>query len=169
MTHVTLSVVLVIVLQVFVCSTISDCNRNDPERLLLNNIEKLLNQRRLKIMNGITLTRKSDPKQTKFIERNASDCNSINKSKMMDINRKLRSILDSHVLEFDLASLLTEGNINSLMESDWCVYYYSWLQPFHKSRTFCLLSTARSSSLIFGALSSQFFIQMFFYCLFREN
>lgn len=77
------------------------------ERKLLNGIEKFLNQRQFELAKGIIVTRKVDHVQRGF---NAS----CDQTRMLEINRKLRQLLNNHVLTFDLASFFSDGKLPNL-------------------------------------------------------
>lgn len=101
-------IILPVLSRIAVDSTSVACSEN---RLLMN-LNKLLNQNHVKIINGITLRRKSNAIPD-LINENSTRCIDLNESKnlMKEINVKVASLMNTHVLEFDLSSTIENGKV----------------------------------------------------------
>lgn len=100
------------------------CGDEVPEKRLLTNINSLLHRDHVKIVNGIRLKRKlngtsSDPAE------GAHFCVKNYKELFNAISSKFSRIARTHVLEFDLATALNNGNL--IANSRWCLRRHSVL------------------------------------------
>lgn len=89
------------------------CDKNLPEVRLLRNVEKLLNRDSLQILNGINLRRKTNV--TVNLRNSTSICNEVSRNFIEEVDNKLTQVLKTHVLEFDLASLLSNGKEEQIL------------------------------------------------------
>lgn len=84
------------------------CGRENPEVRFLQNIDKLLNRSHVSILQGVTLRRKFENEA----RRNNVSCTSSNL--IQELQDKLNHLLNSHVMEFDLAAVLSEGKSSTV-------------------------------------------------------
>lgn len=96
----------VIVIFAFVCAADLKCGDEFSEKRFLNNFNKLLDQRQLKITNGIVLRRKLTALQL-HDDVKTKTCLNSSSALTVEFDRKFRNLLETHVLEFDFASLLS--------------------------------------------------------------
>lgn len=90
------------------------CTDSSRESKLLNNVNKLLERDNVKLYNGIRLKRKPDAGHQSDHERNTS-C--VTLAEMTSaISRKIARFPRTHVIELDLASLITKGKDSSIIE-----------------------------------------------------
>jgi hypothetical protein len=80
------------------------CDYDYSEKVLLKNIDKLLNQTKVKIVQGVVLRKKSEDFHL-MLRSNGSACENL----LEVVQNKASTIFNTHVLEFDLASI-TKGN-----------------------------------------------------------
>lgn len=90
-----------------ICSVGSTC----IESRFLNNFNQLLSQNHVKIITGISLRRKVES-FTEAIKSHSSLCNETSQNLLEEINGKVASLMETHVLEFDLSSMINNGNDN---------------------------------------------------------
>lgn len=83
------------------------CDEKLPELRFLSNVDKLLNQSFVKIVDGVRLRKKSNILETQG--NSTSACNEIPRNFIVEIDKKLGNVLNTHVLEFDLAKMLSTG------------------------------------------------------------
>lgn len=80
------------------------CTNSSAESKLLNNFDRFLEQDSVKILNGVRLKRKLNTGHQSDRGRNTTSCVTV-----ADISGKIAQFSRTHVLEFDLSSLLPNG------------------------------------------------------------
>ena len=97
--------VFIVLIHVSSCQT-QMCREHLPENKFLNNIDRLLNLKHLKIANGMYLRKKEQ-----LSIQNASNesiCN--NEYSFVDnVGLRIRRMMETHVIEFDLSSVVRKG------------------------------------------------------------
>jgi hypothetical protein len=88
-----------------ICEKQSDCNKNFFENQFLKNLDKLLNLSHVKVVNGMTLKKKDTVHNP--VEMSSNTCE--NNSWIEKIDTRIKRMMDTHVLEFDLASVVKPG------------------------------------------------------------
>lgn len=92
------------------CSNATCVGEFSENRLLLK-IDKLLNQKEFEIIKGVRV--KSKTYELSNVKRgNNSSCEHATRARIIGVASKMKQILDNHVLEFDLASLLINGKLH---------------------------------------------------------
>lgn len=95
---------------VVMCSNATCVGEFSENRLLLK-IDKLLNQKEFEIIKGVRIRSETDKLSTVKRGYNSS-CELATRARIIGVASKLKQILNNHVLEFDLASLLTNGKLH---------------------------------------------------------
>jgi hypothetical protein len=96
---------LVILFRDIIGDVTSVCDYGSNENRLLNNLDKLMNSSQVMIMKGVKLKKKLDGALVEN-ESIKISCNTFSK----DLQMRASRFINNHVLEFDIASMLTEGN-----------------------------------------------------------
>lgn len=92
----------------FVSSLDPVCRNEHPTNRMLHNLDKLLNLKKVKIVEGITLKRKLE-KLRSDSGISSETCRNVPNDFMQQLQGRLDDFMTSHILEFDLASVLTKG------------------------------------------------------------
>lgn len=78
---------------------------------MLSNFDKLLNQSQVKLVDGVTLKRKSKLTSDKE-ESHKVACDKTSLHLLPQVQARLKNMIETHVLEFDLLSVLNEGKFS---------------------------------------------------------
>ena len=101
-----------IVLREVISSKDVKCSVDLPEIRFLMNFDKLLNRENVRIVNGIRLKRKlNEPFNEPDPEFNTSLCAKSSEELLQVIESKFTRMAETHVLEFDLAPIVSNGNV----------------------------------------------------------
>lgn len=91
-----------------ICSNLTcDGELSIHENRLLINLDKLLNQRRVAVTTGVMLRKKND---TLEATESSIACDVSSSNVVHRFIGRIGKVLNTHVLEFDLSSILNEGN-----------------------------------------------------------
>jgi hypothetical protein len=99
--------VFLVLLHVSICRTQKNCGDRLPENNFLTNIDKLLNLSHVKIASGMMLRKKEN--STIQVANNDSMCNN---SLVENVGLRIRRMMETHVIEFDLSSVVRKGKRN---------------------------------------------------------
>lgn len=101
--------VFLVLLHVSLCRTETNCSEHQPEKKFLSNIDKLLNLNRVKITSGMVLKKKENTSNQPV--NNNLACNN---SLVENVGLRIKRLMETHVIEFDLASVLAKGETDTL-------------------------------------------------------
>lgn len=105
------SVCIIVGLAIHLASSLdSICHNELATNKVLGNIDKLLNLKNVKIVNGITLKRKFE-KLRDDADINSDKCRNATSDWVHEVKMRVDEIMSNHVLEFDLASVLNKGKL----------------------------------------------------------
>jgi Protein of unknown function (DUF1676) len=100
----------VILCSAFTGSDSRGCNYDFAENRLITNLDKLTESKQVMIMRGVTLKKKLNEAVIESESRNFTCSNFVK-----DFQSKASRFINNHVLEFDIASMLTEGKAFSII------------------------------------------------------
>jgi hypothetical protein len=95
--------VFLVLLRVSICR--SECGSHQPEKNFLKNIDKLLNLSQVKITSGLVLRKKENI----LMKANDNDQTCSN-SLIENLVSRVERMMETHVIEFDLSSVVDGGN-----------------------------------------------------------
>lgn len=105
MARLTWILVLFVLSRAKICKTQSKCSEISAETKFLQNIDRLLNNNRVKVMNGMTLRKKNIS-----MENNEIMCD--NTTWVEAVGIRIKRMMETHVVEFDLASIVQKGKLH---------------------------------------------------------
>jgi hypothetical protein len=100
--------VIFVLLRATMCTIDKMCIENFTELRLLNNLDKLLQQNRVKIADGIVLKKKHAAVHNQTTAAYVT-CNRTSRNFIGEFDAKLRHVLETHDLEFNFTSMAEKG------------------------------------------------------------
>lgn len=97
----------------FLCDVISSENTcadkfSIPEKRLFNNLDNLIQQSHVEISPGVTLRKKTELQG--LVANNTMKCDGVRTNFLRYLIEKVGGMVKTHVVEFNLGSILTNGN-----------------------------------------------------------
>ncbi|CRK90513.1 CLUMA_CG004167, isoform A [Clunio marinus] len=102
-------------LRIFVDSKSIGCEVPSTEKRFIENFNKLLDQKSFRIVEGISMKKRDDFKLAfnRTEESKTQKCDDLSQTLITETKERLKQVINTHVLEFDLAKLFIEDNAST--------------------------------------------------------